>query len=138
MAADPDADQRAASAREAARQYAADQAALLREPRSRAREGPRPPAVAALVDLAERSVRQGWRGCEHLTARQPVYWRPEAPHTLLCRACDPGPLLLASKRCALCGQLGSGPDDLTVVRALAGEVTITASLCERCHPTGGL
>jgi hypothetical protein len=55
----------------------------------------------------------------------------------LCRACDPG-VELASRQCAACGQLGSGPEDLTVVRWLAGEVTITATLCEGCHPTGGL
>jgi hypothetical protein len=136
MAASPDADQRAASKREARRQYADDAAALERRPRARTRQG-WTPEMLALVERAEAATRQGWRGCRHLRARQPVYWRPEAPHTLLCRACDPG-VDLASRQCAACGQLASDPEDLTVVRWLAGEVTITASLCEGCHPTGGL
>jgi hypothetical protein len=45
---------------------------------------------------------------------------------------------LASSQCAACGRLTRDPDDVTVVRFLAGEATITASLCEGCHPTGGL
>jgi hypothetical protein len=136
MAASPDADQRAASKREARRQYAADATALEDRPRARTRQG-WTPEMLALVVRAEAATREGWRGCRHLAARQPVYWRPEAPHTLLCRTCDPG-VDLASRQCAACGQLASDPEDLTVVRWLAGEVTITASLCEVCHPTSGL